>query len=364
VLRKTDVREHSASILAAGLPPRHLWPDPTGGPTGSPLHFSTGREGVRTRFAIMDEYFASFGCRYGDRRARFGGHWIVPPSRKTPPFWVYNRVDNQLHMSVYHLDRDTLSIYIQKLNQFQPVYVYGYTHAVYLLAQFLCEHGGLTFSPRAVFSDAEQLLPEYRQTIEQGFGAPCYDIYGLRETNWVVVECPRQHRHSLQLSSILEVVDDSDQPLPAGQTGRILVTDLTQQAFPFIRYDTGDVGSLSSEGCDCGWHSPVLREVAGRAEDLIITPQGRKVTCLLRIPWAGRNIIESQIVQTHPDRVVIKVVPASAFVPSDMQDMLAVAHGLLGEDMRVDWEVVGCIPRTSRGKFKHIVREYDSPDPW
>ena len=363
VLHKADVREHSTSIPATDFPRNQLWHDLTSGTTGSPLLFAIGRDGVRIRFAVMDEYFAFFGCQYGDRRARFGGQWIVPPSRKTPSFWVYNRVENQLHMSVYHLDKSTLPLYIQKLNQFQPVYMTGYAHVSYLLGQYLCEHGGLTFSPRAVFTDAEQLLPEYRRTIEQGFGASCYDIYGIRELNWIAVECPRQRYHSLQLSSILEVVDDHGQPLSAGQAGHILVTDLTQQAFPFIRYDTGDIGSLSPEGCDCGWHSVVLQKFEGRVEDLIITPRGRKVTCLVRIPWAGRNITESQIVQTHPDRVVIRVVPAKGFLPGDMQDMLAVTRELLGEDMRVDWEVVKSIPRTSRGKFKHIVREHDVPEP-
>jgi len=364
VLRKTDVREHSASILAAGLPPRHLWPDHTSGTTGSPLHFFIGREGVRIRFATMDEYFASFGCRYGDRRVRFGVQRIVPPSRKRPPFWVYNRVDNQLHMSVYHLDKSTLPLYIQKLNQFQPAYLSGYAHVAYLLGRHLCEHGGLTFYPRAVFTDTEQLYPEYRKAIEQGFGAPCYDIYGTRELNWVAVECPHQRHHSLQLCSILEVVDAQGQPLPAGQAGRIVVTDLTQQAFPFIRYDTGDIGSLSPERCDCGWRSVVLQEIEGRSEDYVITPQGRRVLRLGSILWAGRNTIESQIAQTHPDRVVIRVVPATGFAPRDARDMLVAAHDVLGEDMRVDWEIVESIPRTSRGKFKRFVRECDIPEPW
>lgn len=267
-------------------------------------------------------------------------------------------------MSVYHLDKNTIPFYIQELNRFRPVYLFGYPHVAYLLARYLCEHGGLASPPRAIFTDAEQLLPEYRQTIEQGFGASCYDIYGTRELNWVAAECPHQRRHALQLCSILEVVDDQGQPLPAGQAGRIVITDLTQRAFPFIRYDVGDIGSLSLEGCDCGWHSAVLQEVEGRAEDFIITPQGRKVTCLLRIPRAGRHIIESQIAQTHPDWVVIRVVSAAGFESCDVRDMLAVAHDLLGDDMRVDWEVVESISRTSRGKFKHVVQECGVSEPW
>jgi len=62
--------------------------------------------------------------------------------------------------------------------------------------------------------------------------------------------------------------------------------------------------------------------------------------------------------------VVIRVVPATGFSPRDVRDMLAVAHDVLGEDMRVDWEVVESIPRTSRGKFKRFVRECDVPEPW
>jgi len=82
------------------------------------------------------------------------------------------------------------------------------------------------------------------------------------------------------------------------------------------------------------------------------------------ILWAGRNTIESQIAQTHPDRVVIRVVPATGFAPRDARDMLVAAHDVLGVDMRFDGEIVESIPRTSRGKFKRFVRECDIPEPW
>ena len=161
----------------------------------------------------------------------------------------------------------------------------------------------------------------------------------------------------MPLSSVLEIVDEAGQPLAPGEVGRIVVTDLTQCAFPLVRYDTGDLGVLSADTCSCGWHSPVLRSIEGRAVEYITTPRGRVVTAGTCIGWIGQHILETQIVQTHSDRIVLRVVPAEGFQPADMASMVTDAHDYLGADMRVDWEVVDHITRTSRGKSCSVVRE-------
>jgi phenylacetate-CoA ligase len=355
LLRKADVRANFDAILAdAGARSRILL-DQTSGTTGSFMRFAASAEGVRAHFAVIDNYYASFGCDYGARRVRLGGHVFAPASRTRPPFWLYSRVDNQLYMSAYHMDAHTLPLYVAKLNAFRPVYITGLGHITYLLGHYLEEHGGLAFTPRGVFTDAEMLLPQQRETIERGFGVDCYDIYGTRETNWLAAQCVQHRYHTLPLSSILEVVDDAGRPLPAGQVGHIVVTDLTQKAFPFIRYDTGDLGALAAEECPCGWHSRVLDLIEGRTDDYILTPRGRKVIPLARVIWAAQHVIESQVVQTHPDRVLLRVVPETGFVPEDMRLAVVKAHELLGDEMRVDWEAVPAIPRQGT-KFKWIVR--------
>ena len=149
---------------------------------------------------------------------------------------------------------------------------------------------------------------------------------------------------------MLEVVDDNGRPLPAGQTGRLVVTDLTQTFFPYIRYDTGDVGAIEPRACDCGLRTRVLSGIEGRSDDLIITPRGRRVGRLSHVTKPGQGIRESQIVQTDADRIVIRVVPANDFSPASMSAVVTVARELLGDDMRVDWELVEAIPRTSRHK--------------
>jgi phenylacetate-CoA ligase len=358
VLTKADVREHAQRIVDPGYPEGHLWRGVTSGSTGTPLHFQVGREGIRARTAVQDNYYESRGCRYGEPRVRFGGSRIVPADVRTPPFWIYNRPDNQLQMSAYHIDRQSLPHYVRKLEEFGPRYVTGYAHAIYQVGRCLDEAGGLGSPPRALFTDSEGLPPEYREVVERGFRAPSYDVYGLGEVGWVAVQCRQYRYHVLDLTCVLEVVDEAGRQLPPGAPGRLVVTDLTQSAFPYIRYDTGDVGSLAPEACDCGMQSRVLERIEGRSDDLILTPGGRSVGRLSHVTKPGRGILESQIAQTGPDRVVIRVVPAPGFDPGSMEDVLRVAHALLGEDMRVDWELVESIPRTKLHKFKHVVREF------
>lgn len=358
ILTKSDVRDNLTALIARNCDRRHLWSGQTSGSTGTPLRFLVGREGIRARFAIQDNYYASHGCHYGERRARFGGSRVVPADRCAPPFWVYNRPDNQLQMSVYHMAQATLGLYVEKLNEFRPIYITGYAHALYILGQRLCDHGGLNVDLRAIFLDSEGIPDRFVPVIERGFGAKVHKVYGIGETGLIALQASDERYHVLELSCVLEVVDDQGKTLPCGETGRLIVTDLTQAAVPYIRYDTGDIGSLSAPAPGTDMNTSVLNTIEGRSDDFVLTPRGRRVGRLSYVTKPGRGILESQIAQTSLDRIVIRVVPSSNFDPASMEDVTAVARSVLGSDMVIEWELVETIPRTSRHKFKHVVREF------
>lgn len=359
ILTKADIRQNTDALVADDYNPKHLWISTTSGSTGTPLRFAVGREGIRARFAIQDNYYASFDCHYRDRRVRFGGSKIAAADRRTPPFWILNRPDNQLQMSPYHMDQSTMGLYIRKLNEFRPRYLTGYAHALYILADYLCQHGGLDdFGLKALFLDSEGVPSHYVPVIEQGFRAPVYAVYGIGETGWIAVQEADERSYVLELSCVLEVVDDDGQPVPPGTSGRLIVTDLTQTAVPYIRYDTGDIGRVLPASENRAMHSAVLEAIDGRSDELILTLSGRRVGRLSHVTKPGRGIRESQIVQTAPDHVVIRVVPGERFDPESMVNVIKTARELLGSDMRIEWEKVSSIPRTSRHKFKHVVREF------
>lgn len=359
ILSKEDIRNNMADITTEPVRNRAFYIGRTSGSTGTPLEFRTGREGIRARYAIQDNYYAMYGCHYGERRVRLGGSQIKPAKAEKPPFWIYNRVDNQLQMSPWHIDSRSINHYMDEIERFRPKYFTGYAHALYRLAEHLWRNEKLTHHPKAIFTDSEGAPPEYYRVIEEGFQAPCHDVYGISETGWIAVQCRHDVYHVLQLSCVLEVVDGVGRPLPYGQTGRLVVTDLTQKAVPYIRYDTGDLGSVSEAACECGWRTEILECLEGRSDDYVLTPQGRRVGRLSHVTKPGRGILESQIAQTARDRIVIRVVPTESFEAPSMKAVVKTARERLGTGMQVEWELVDAIPRTKRGKFKHVVREID-----
>lgn len=362
ILTKRDLRYRMAELVSQNYPENHIYKAYTSGSTGTPILLHIGREGIRARFALQDNYYALYGCDYGKRRVRMGGSRIQPASSTTPPFWILNRLDNQLQMSPYHLDERSFPAYRDKINAFQPEYFTGYGHALYNFAVYLLKFGGLDFRPRAIFLDSEGVPPHYVETIQQGFDAPVYEIYGLGEAGWVGVQTPGGHLHLLGLSCLVEIVDDNGDPLPPGELGRIVVTDFTQHAVPYIRYDTGDMGRIASDPpANPDWPTPILEGIEGRKDEIIVTPLGRRVGRLSHVSKPGRGIIESQIAHIAPDQVEIRVVPADDFDPDSMETVVSVATQLLGEEMTITWRLVDAIARTARHKFKHVVREFDEP---
>ena len=360
IITKDDLRHRITEMVERDFPEQHIFKGYTSGSTGTPILLYIGREGIRARNAIQDNYYAMFGCDYGKKRVRMGGSKIKPANSTKPPFWIMNRVDNQLQLSPYHLDEQTFSFYRDKLNEVHPVYFTGYGHALYNLAVLLLQHGGLDFQPRAIFLDSEGIPEHYPEVIREGFGSPVYENYGLGEVGLVGVQLASDDMHLLELSCFVEIVDDQGERVPHGEMGRIVVTDFTQHAVSYIRYDTGDIGRVSNQNdSQREWHSQVLESIDGRKDDIITTPKGRKIGRLSHVTKPGRGIIESQIAHIAPEQIEIRVVPAPDFDPESMNEVLAVASKLLGDDMDIKWQLVDTIPRTSRHKFKHVVREFD-----
>jgi phenylacetate-CoA ligase len=127
---------------------------------------------------------------------------------------------------------------------------------------------------RAVIG-AEPFTDPMRDEIEAELGVKAIDIYGLSEIvgPGVSVECDEAQDglHVWEDHFYPEVVDpDTGEPLPAGEEGELVLTNLTTQALPAIRYRTGDITSLTYETCDCGRTTVRMGNVTGRVDDLLI----------------------------------------------------------------------------------------------
>jgi phenylacetate-CoA ligase len=127
---------------------------------------------------------------------------------------------------------------------------------------------------RAGVFGAEPWTESMRTRIEQDSGLKAYDIYGLSEIigPGVAVECAYQNGlHIFEDHFYPEIVDpESGRVLPDGEEGELVLTTLSKQAMPMIRYRTRDITSLATEPCPCGRTIRRMRRISRRSDDMLI----------------------------------------------------------------------------------------------
>ncbi len=122
---------------------------------------------------------------------------------------------------------------------------------------------------------AEPWSEAMRRDLEARFGIKAVDIYGLSEIigPGVACECDAGQNglHGWEDHFLFEVVDPKTlERLPTGEPGELVITTLTKEALPMIRYRTRDITTLTNEPCVCGrTHTRIMR-VTGRDDDMLI----------------------------------------------------------------------------------------------
>jgi phenylacetate-CoA ligase len=121
---------------------------------------------------------------------------------------------------------------------------------------------------------AEPWSDAMRRRIESAARIKAFDIYGLTEIigPGVGAECPAQSGlHIFEDHFYPEIIDpDTLEPLPDGTEGELVLTTLSKQGMPMIRYRTRDITSLSPEACSCGRTLRRIRRISHRSDDMFI----------------------------------------------------------------------------------------------
>lgn len=137
--------------------------------------------------------------------------------------------------------------------------------------------GGVAFSKlgiKAGIFGAEPWTEAMREYIQRESGIKAFDIYGLSEIigPGVGIECCEQAGlHIFEDHFLMEIVDpDTDQVLDDGAEGELVITTLTKQAFPMIRYRTHDITSIIPERCACGRTIRRINRIRSRSDDMMI----------------------------------------------------------------------------------------------
>jgi phenylacetate-CoA ligase len=362
LLTKQDIRRHFADLVSTTIPRRKLKTGHTSGTTGTPLTVGYDRETVGMTYAVFDRHYRWAGLRSGpggDRVAVARGNVIVPLDQQGPPFWRFNRRQNQLLLSSFHMSRTNLPAYFEQLAAFQPAAIDGYPSTLYLLAKHL-QNRGETFPVKAVVTSSETLYEFQRAAIEERFQCRVFDYYALAERAIFSGECAAHQGHHVAMEyGLAEAVDPTGAPVPSGSVGKLVGTTLHNLAMPLIRYATNDVSGLRRNRCGCGRDLELMEDVTTKAEDVLTLKDGRLISpSVLTHPFKPLDCIEgSQIVQTALDAVTIRLIPGATYTEAHSQHLVREFRERLGDDVRIDIKMVERFDVTKQGKFKWVTSD-------
>lgn len=352
VIGKDDVRAGGAALVSRSKR-GPLFSGSTSGTTGTPLRLKQNLAAINRENAFVWRQLGWAGLRRGERRAWMRGDMIVPADAARPPYWRFNRAENMLMLSSYHLSDATAGACLEALAAFDPVVIQAYPSSVGFLATWLLEAGARYRgrSLRGIVTSSETLEQGRRREIERAFGCRVFDWYGQFERVAAIGTCEHGRYHLLADYSYTEL-------LPAGDGLFELVgSGFHNLSMPLIRYRCGDLVRPAAPGqrCACGRSFPLIDQIIGRVDDPVKLADGRSIGRLDHIFKGLDGILEAQIRQERREAVAILVVPGAGFSDRARQVLLRNARERLGDQMALEIRLVDRIPRSANGKFKGVV---------
>jgi len=254
---------------------------------------------------------------------------------------------------------------IEKINLIKPKTIFGYSSAIYLLAE-LQEQKKINIHPANIVSSADSMLPYMRDLIIKSFGIIPYNNYYTAESMAISGSCKNHHKNHLYDDiHYFEFLDDNKNPVKTGGIGTLYLTVLYKFVQPLIRYKLTDHICVDEKDCECGWTFPLIKNISGRTEEFLwFTKANGKKDFIHPLLFYGEFLIPNlkriQFIQTGKSELLIKaVIPNNKDLTKKMikekMDIILKGKKLL-TDVSYTIEEVDHIEIDKRlGKFKLII---------
>jgi len=284
------------------------------------------------------------------------GHYAGVSLATDAPRWLFDILELSINRP--------LEEWVQKLQDFQPNVLSGYASGMQILAS-LQKKGYITIRPERILCSADPLFPQIRKSVREAFGVDPVNFYAASESVGMAAECDvHDGLHLFTDWHAFEVTNADYKSVPAGQPGKLVLTNLYNYTQPLLRYEMNDEVIESTDPCTCGWQFPRIQSVAGRQEDFLWfeKPNGSKefIHPSMIVEFFVPGLQKLQIVQTGPASFVMNAVisgderETTPLILKRMDEILR-GKGLEGI-VRYEIKPVPDIPNDPKtGKFRLII---------
>jgi phenylacetate-CoA ligase len=254
---------------------------------------------------------------------------------------------------------ETFPKILARLEEFRPDVVGGY--GVHLGAYFRWVNREKPGShlPRAIIYGAERMPDADRCVIEEQLGVAVFSFYQAAEVLRIAFQCEQRQGLHVSLDQIaVRAIDNAGRNVGPGGSGEIVISNLVNRSTVLLNYRLGDVITLGHGRCPCGRSLPTIESIDGRADDLVLLPDGSSVHSIgiLRGLEAVPGVVQVQLVQEEVRRFRLRVVWQERAAWSDGEASLRAAFAVsFGEDVALAIERVTAIPPDTGGKVRAAV---------
>ena len=221
-------------------------------------------------------------------------------------------------------------------------------------------------SLKGVLGISEQLTPEMRAFVERCFGVPIHQNYGLNEIGVVAGRCEAGRYHVHSEHCLVEIVREDGSAAEPGETGRLIVTGLSNFAMPLFRYDADDLATVVDGPCACGRTLPSFGDIVGRYNRVAFMPERGFVmletvrAAILKMPVDQiRDLRQFQVHQFRDGRYELRLM-ARAKLPDTFAEHVyaAWAKAVRTPGLSLSLKYVDAIERAPGGKYQVFTSDF------
>jgi phenylacetate-CoA ligase len=249
------------------------------------------------------------------------------------------------YILIEKLQSEDIKKYVDAIIKYKPTTIYGYSSSLNIISDYMSENN-IFHKVKSIITTGDNLLPNFRKTIEKQFLCDVFDEYGCGgEGLPIAQQCCEGTYHMNDELMISEVINNE-----------LYITSLNNYAMPLIRYKIGDFVTINPD-CKCGRHLSSLKSIDGRSHDIVRTKKGvRLVVHFFTVLFEYlEGINKFKVIQNDITGIKIQMVVDNKYSKKETEDKIIYAiQNAAGKNFDIRFEYLDEIPLEKTGKQKLI----------
>lgn len=353
IVNKNTINQNREQFFSKKFKIKSLYASTTSGSTGTPFTFYHSPSKRIRHIADTIYFLEQAGFFLGEKLCYFRP-WKILNKRKNF-FELFGNILREESSNLSERAEKIVSM-LERDSQITALLAYASTYDGFVESIFSLGRKAVCSGVKVILSMSEAMSETTRENLEKIFNCPVVSRYSNMENGFLAQEFfeGREGYRINWASYHVELLDfEKDIPVPIGCAGRIVVTDLFNDAMPFIRYDTGDIGVMGQYG-----EETILVKVEGRLADFLESPHGKRISPSVISVHMQKypELRQYQLSQVSQNEYLFKLNLKGAFLRE--QELLSEIKNILGADAIIKIQYVDEIPTLAARKFKRVLNNY------